>query len=314
MIVLNFHGIAPQTFEPWICSTEQFESVLDLMEGRGYKFVSLNEGFKTRSGDLTCAITFDDARTGIESIALPILDARKIPFTVFVVTSFADGQVPPLTERYTNFLSWSAIKDLSLAGVEIGSHGKFHLPAYQVPEQIVIDDVFESKRILEDRIGRPATSYAAPHGQVTRAAQRAANTAGYHLFLSSFSGWNGLAARPEKVWRLSFESHTTFDQFRMEIERLESLRSILNLGHLAGESFLRTDFARIWRLASFDGVITRHSEMAAIVEEFAIEAIIVNDAALLAQSELKVRAQAGICAKYSERTCLAEMGATVTDC
>lgn len=132
-------------------------------------------------GHHAVAITIDDGLANAADAAAPALLRHGLPATLFVPSAFVgtsaswlrgdDGKQPMMT--------WLAITELAQAGFEIGSHGKFHLATDVNSPELIRDDAVASKTELEQRIGRPVTSFAYPFGYYTRRARQAVRHAGY---------------------------------------------------------------------------------------------------------------------------------------
>lgn len=69
------------------------------IQQKGYDFVSLDEAARRlaepRSQRRFCAITLDDGYRDNYTIAKPIFEAFKAPYTVYTATGFIDGQIAP---------------------------------------------------------------------------------------------------------------------------------------------------------------------------------------------------------------------------
>jgi len=101
------------------------------------------------------AITFDDGHRNFLDHALPVLVERKIPATLFVVSGYCGRAA---------FLSWSELREVAAAGVEVGAHTVLHrsLPALSEPE--VLREMRDCCAAIEDHIGQPVLSFAYPYG------------------------------------------------------------------------------------------------------------------------------------------------------
>jgi len=114
------------------------------------------------------ALTFDDGSKTVRSAALPLLEARALPFTLFVVTDFVgrDNGWPSQRKGIARMplLDWSELGELRDAGAEIGSHSASHAALRGLAEADWTRELADSKKRLEDRLGVAATSFAYPYG------------------------------------------------------------------------------------------------------------------------------------------------------
>lgn len=62
-------------------------------------------------------------------------------------------------------LTWEQIKEMSANGISFGAHTVNHPVLSRVPLNIAEREIFESKRTIEEKIGRPVTTFAYPFGK-----------------------------------------------------------------------------------------------------------------------------------------------------
>lgn len=114
------------------------------------------------------ALTFDDGLKTVRSAALPLLLARALPFTLFVVTGFVGRDNGWPTQRRgvarLPLLDWGELAELRDAGVEIGSHSATHARLRGLAEVEWSRELADSRKTLEDRLGVAVASFAYPDG------------------------------------------------------------------------------------------------------------------------------------------------------
>jgi peptidoglycan/xylan/chitin deacetylase (PgdA/CDA1 family) len=97
------------------------------------------------------SLSFDDASQSVYDTAFPILSSRGIPATFYFMTSGLNEQ-------------WKAeLKDLENHGWEIASHSRTHPDLTVVSDADLIEEVSQSKAVLEDA-GLRITGFAYPYG------------------------------------------------------------------------------------------------------------------------------------------------------
>jgi peptidoglycan/xylan/chitin deacetylase (PgdA/CDA1 family) len=82
-------------------------------------------------------------------------------------TQFPVGETERLLHRFPTMrmLNWTELRELSDAGVEIGSHGVHHEQHHaNQPAADRIRELLESRRELEARLSRPCRAFAFPNG------------------------------------------------------------------------------------------------------------------------------------------------------
>ena len=154
----------------------QLESALDA----GYTFLPADQlsPYPT-NGERCLAVTFDDGTRSTATNAAPILADLGIPWTVFVVSAWAEGKHESGPEL---FLDWRDIEELAAAGVTIGSHSVTHPDFGQLDARAAACELFESREMIRRRTGLDADEFAIPFGLAknwTTMAADAARAAGY---------------------------------------------------------------------------------------------------------------------------------------
>lgn len=126
-----------------------------------------------RAGDTTAldrtvrhvAVTFDDASLTVLTTALPELERRLIPFSVFAITGMLGQSVgwEPAPERLMSAEELKAISENSL--VEIGSHTVSHPLLPGIPEEAAYSELRESKVQLEQLLNKVVRLFCFPYGE-----------------------------------------------------------------------------------------------------------------------------------------------------
>lgn len=130
-------------------------------------------------------ISFDDAYVSVLENAVPELAARKLPFTVFVPTGSLGGRPSWVRSTWHPFwreevMSAEQLAGLArLPGVTLGSHTVTHPRLDQVSPAAMERELRDSKRALEDLLGRPVTLLSFPHGAWNSTVVNCARAVGY---------------------------------------------------------------------------------------------------------------------------------------
>lgn len=106
-------------------SPELFAAHLDAMQQAGYTSISLytlldhlNHG--TPLPEKPVVLTFDDGYRDNYTNAFPLLRARGMTATFFIVTDFINNQVP-------EYLTWDMVREMYAGGMSIEAHGRNHV-------------------------------------------------------------------------------------------------------------------------------------------------------------------------------------------
>lgn len=191
LAILNYHHVAPPPpgarMPQLYVSPETFSRQLWWLRRLGFTGVTLTEGFRrlTAGGAAGCvALTFDDGYLDNIAHALPILREYGFAATCFVVAGRVGalntwdettlGASEPLMGR-ADIGTWLE------AGLEIGSHTCTHPNLSTLGRQRVMDELVESRRVLEHITGRPIAAVCYPYGACHSETLWCAARAGYEL-------------------------------------------------------------------------------------------------------------------------------------
>jgi peptidoglycan/xylan/chitin deacetylase (PgdA/CDA1 family) len=147
---------------------------MELLEDSGYRVVSLNELGDWMRGEhdlppRAAVLTFDDGFFDFATAAFPQLQRRGWPATVFLPVGHLGG-----TDRWESsrpgtsprrLMDWSTVADLAAAHVEFGAHSVTHRDLTQLEGTELADEVLVPKMMIQERLARPVTSFAAPFGR-----------------------------------------------------------------------------------------------------------------------------------------------------
>ncbi len=171
LAVLLFHRVTDAIPEDGLTvSTARFRGLCRLLR-RGFRVVPLAEAFRlARSGEplprRTVAITFDDCYRD-NLFAARVLAEHGLSACFFVPTGHVgtdhvfpwDRDLP----RMPN-LTWDDVRAMAEMGFEIGSHTVTHPDMAAVPLEQARRELQDSRKTIEDRVGRPARWFAYPFG------------------------------------------------------------------------------------------------------------------------------------------------------
>jgi len=116
-------------------------------------------------------ISFDDGLINQYKNALPVLKKYNLTATFFIFTN-------PLG-RSQNYIDWDQLKELDNLGMEIGSHGFYHLFLNKITETELEKEVVESKKLIEENIGHEIYAFAYPFGVYNEKVTQKIKDSGY---------------------------------------------------------------------------------------------------------------------------------------
>jgi peptidoglycan/xylan/chitin deacetylase (PgdA/CDA1 family) len=184
MPILMYHRIVEQ--EPpvdpdRVCtSVSRLADHLDLLAEHHFAGVPLELACRpSQHGEgRRFAITFDDGYEETLRLAMPLLEARSLPATVFVVSGLIGGKAI-WNEEPQQLLTRTQLLDLHSSGIFIGSHGRTHRRLSTLGPDAMHYELQGSRQELEHLLGTPVRFLAYPHHDLDSRVAAAAAKAGY---------------------------------------------------------------------------------------------------------------------------------------
>ena len=189
MTILCYHAVQSHWTSPLTVEPDAFRRHAAWL-ARWRQVVPLSEAVRRldRSGRLrrgTVSLTFDDGFASVREHALPTLLRHGLPATVFLVaeTLTPAGKAvdwvdtpPPYPLRT---LTRDEVLEMQALGVEFASHSWAHHDLTTLGYDRCLEDLRDSRQLLEDLLGRPVPYLAYPRGRHDADVRRAAARAGY---------------------------------------------------------------------------------------------------------------------------------------
>lgn len=219
--ILLYHSVdddPPAWIAPFTVSPSAFADQLDALADSGRTPIPAGDVVRAlREGKelppRAVAVTFDDGFLDFERNALPALQRRAIPATLFVTT----GALAPLNRSVlpnAAMLSLGQVAELAAAGVDIGAHSHFHQQLDTLAPVAVARELSRPKRILEDALGSEVDLFAYPHGYCGAKVAALTRLAGYRGGFAVRNAFSGTSDDPFRVARLTVLADTMPEQFQ----------------------------------------------------------------------------------------------------
>jgi len=164
-----------------VVSVESFERQMRFLKEHHYNVVPLNTlalmiKEKKKIPLKTVVLTFDDGNKDNYTRAFPILKKYNLCATMFVI-------IDELGRPQGDKMSWQDIFAMRDSGlIDIGSHTLGPEPLINIKsEEEVKRQIFESKKILEERLGQPVPAFSYPEGMFTDQIKQWVREAGYQV-------------------------------------------------------------------------------------------------------------------------------------
>ena len=179
--ILMYHSTGNIPKEHWDhydnVPVPRFRSQMEYLKRR-YKVISLSDLVRLQEQrkcleSRSIVISFDDGYRNQFLYAYPILKRLGLSAVFFVVTNYIGASRPlyHLQTAQENFsestealpLRWEDIEEMS-ADMIIGSHSCSHRSVGSLPDSEAATEIFESKHMLEQRLGKPIDHFSYPFG------------------------------------------------------------------------------------------------------------------------------------------------------
>jgi peptidoglycan/xylan/chitin deacetylase (PgdA/CDA1 family) len=187
----------------------------------GYRTISLEQWLDYRAGrlrslpDKPLVLTFDDGYTCFDRHAWPVMRARGLRGTVFLVAGEIGGWNSwDRDERREPLLGAGRIAALHAEGVHFGSHSVTHPPLAKIPPARAREELTRSRRVLSDLLGTDVTTFAYPFSNQNAAVRAMAREAGYRCAVRGKGRMNWRWTDPFGLRRIKVDHTTTLRQLK----------------------------------------------------------------------------------------------------
>jgi peptidoglycan/xylan/chitin deacetylase (PgdA/CDA1 family)/glycosyltransferase involved in cell wall biosynthesis len=173
-----------------------FEWQLEWLKQKGFTTITFQDILDYRFGKKEpppkpIMLTFDDGYKDNYTNAFPLLKKYNMTGVIFLVTNPAikvnvwdivnSEPAAPLLEN-------REILEMAEYGIEFGSHTWSHIDLTKVTQDILIKELSESKKILENLLGKKVNSICYPYGAVNENIKKFAEEVGYEFGVATDSG------------------------------------------------------------------------------------------------------------------------------
>ncbi len=198
-IVLCYHGIAA---------------------GQAGRFRSQMEHLRRSRRAPAIGLTFDDAFENLLENALPVLDEFDISAVVFAVPGnlgrTPQWRISPGHPEYgERIMTAEQLRRIADRNITIGSHTQTHPALPELSREQIRRELAESKRNLEELIGRPVVDLALPHGACNDVVLDVAREVGYSRVYTLEPRMHGPQGQDDVMGRFSMSPDVWPIEFRL---------------------------------------------------------------------------------------------------
>lgn len=247
--VINYHAFGEgQEIEHITIAKTLFKEQLMMLKDNGYTVISEQQLIAYLQGhgrvpEKSVFLTIDDGYESVYTIAYPILKEMGMQATLFVIVK--DMEVG--SRKGVPMLNWSQLKEMADSNViNVGNHtydlhwrGNHDSPKYEAMilnrtiegqlltnearQQMILEDVMQARKLIEQRIGKETTSFAYPYGVYDTVAERAIKQAGYLIDYSTQSGTNLFGSGTIHIKRVDSSNRVSVEALKGLLEKHQLL-------------------------------------------------------------------------------------------
>lgn len=156
----------------WV-TAEEFRWQMEYLKRHGYTPLLFSDLAEIQAGRLPAPekpalVTFDDGYANNYEVAFPILRELGVKGNIFLVYETLDHHNAwhnPETEPWIPMLTWDHIFQMQKSGLmDFGSHTMRHRNLPSIPIDDARWEIFESRKRLQEKLGRTIVAFAYPYG------------------------------------------------------------------------------------------------------------------------------------------------------
>jgi len=211
--ILYYHSIMVESGNELRMPPEEFAGQMNYLSQNGYHVLTLDQLYnafynKASLPAKPIVITFDDGYRDNFTNAFPIMQKYNFPGTVFMVSSYIDGD---------GFLTTDQLKQLQTAGWTIGGHTENHIDLSQVSNETAVQELKNSRSTLENLLGQPLKYMAYPFGGYNSSIMNLTQADGYVAGFTTVRGWASQETNPYAIQRIYCYANMGIQEFERRI-------------------------------------------------------------------------------------------------
>lgn len=166
----------------YVVTEDDFRQQLKVVETNKWVGLNVTQALETwKDAEPAVCFTFDDGCASDLHVAAPLLREKNFNATFYVTVNHLGRP---------GYLTQPELRELSDLGFEIASHSMSHRHLDDLSREEIEFELVDSKKRLEEIIGRPVVHFSCPGGRVNRLTTELAVNAGYKTLATSHIGLN----------------------------------------------------------------------------------------------------------------------------
>ena len=192
--IVYYHRIDDEQHRSCVAPSA-FAEQMRMLRSEGYRVLSLAEidehlSMRRTFPERSVAITFDDGFADNHRNAFPVLQREGFPATIFLATGYVGRDELPVVRDRSGLrpLDWSQVEEMARHDVAMGAHTVSHPELPGLDDAVLRREIRDSKDAIEQRLGRPVTSFCYPRGRFDDRVEREVDAAGFRLACTTLPG------------------------------------------------------------------------------------------------------------------------------
>lgn len=215
-------GAVSDTEMNWVCYSESFRDQMAYLALAGYTTLDLDDLTEIRAGGRPrparpIVITMDDGYRSNYTLAYPVLRERDFKAVIYVALE-PDLHTRRQVEGIDAFLSPAELREMAQGGISIQSHTLTHAILTELTDEKVRFELQESRRRLEDLLGKSVDHFCFPRGGVDARVRSRVREAGYRSAAGARQGSFGTSSRLDDLPRINIDRDMSLEDFKRALE------------------------------------------------------------------------------------------------
>lgn len=219
--LLFYHRVSDERDELAV-SRVRFAAQMEELARQGYEVVDVPTAARAAlegTGRNIIGLSFDDGYVDVLDHGLPVLERLGFRATIFVATG-----IVARTARFTWYrdeappvLDWTVVRELDGATIEFEPHSVTHPNLVALDDADATREIVDSKRELEEQLGRPVTTFSYPAGLFGTRERELVERAGYEFAVSCEPGVNSPETDRFALRRRQIDARDSLGDFRAKV-------------------------------------------------------------------------------------------------
>lgn len=238
--ILNYHSISSnikdESFSYVSVSLKVFSAQMKFLYDNNFNIIDLDDFLEIKKNKQQIPpkmiiLTFDDGYANNYINAFPIISKYSFKAVISVITEYIDKNIPfPWINQFLLEdgddkklilpLSKKQLKTMNDYGISIASHTRSHRSLSRLDKQDVMKEIMESKKNLEDILGKKVKYFTYPYGSwgdYDKEDKRIVKSAGYEAALSTKVGTNNIESDIYELRRIPIYNIDGISNFKRKV-------------------------------------------------------------------------------------------------